>query len=177
VALMPELDRSETADRAMTGPRANAPAFEQTHLISYMQLADAKAAVFLAIASGTIAYVAGHYGLGWMRGERFFGRSLLLSATTVVLVISAAIDIAVILPRKRRMDGGVTFYHDVAPIHPPGRYAELFMAMSEYDLFREQMKYCHALARICNLKYRLLNAGIVLGVVGYAMFVALLLWR
>jgi hypothetical protein len=63
--------------------RAGLADFEQVHLISYMQLADAKAAVFLAIASGAIAYIAGHYGLGWLHGERFMGHSLLLSSTTI----------------------------------------------------------------------------------------------
>ena len=39
--------------------------FEHEYLLAYMQLADAKAAVFMAITSGAIAYIVGHYGLGW----------------------------------------------------------------------------------------------------------------
>jgi hypothetical protein len=37
------------------------PAFEHVYLLTYVQLADAKAAVFLAMASA-IAYLAARYG-------------------------------------------------------------------------------------------------------------------
>src|ERR1700722_18167171 len=93
--------------------------FEQVHLISYMQLADTKASVFLAIASGAVAYIAGHYGLGWLHVEHVIGHSLLLSCTTLVLVLSAAFAIAVIVPRKRQRHSGIFFYHDIARLASP----------------------------------------------------------
>jgi len=151
--------------------------FEQVHLISYMQLADAKASVFLAIASGAVAYIAGHYGLGWLHGEHFLGHSLVLSLTTLVLVVSAAFAIAVLVPRKSRQERGIFFYHDIAQIESPSHYAETLLKMSEEDLFRDKLAYCYALSKICTRKYRLLNISLILGIAGYAGFLALLLWR
>ena len=153
------------------------PDFEQVHLISYMQLADAKAAVFLAIASGAIAYIAGHYGLGWLHEERFFGHSLLLSSTTLFLVASAVHAIAVIVPRRHRRRTGTIFYNHVVRSDSAAHYADSVLQMSEVDIFLEQMTYCHDLAKTCDRKYRLLNYSLVLGIIGYAMFLALLVWR
>ena len=158
-------------------PWVGFPDFEQVHLISYMQLADAKASVFLAIASGTFAYIAGHYGLGWLREERFFGHSLLLSSTTLFLVASVANAIAVIVPRRSRRQTGTIFYHDVARSAGPTDYADGLLRMSEMEIFLEQMTYCHELAKICDRKYRFLNYSLILGLIGYAMFIGLLLWR
>jgi hypothetical protein len=157
--------------------RAGLTAFEQAHLISYMQLADAKASMFLAIASGAVAYIASHYGLGWLRGERFFEHSLLLSCTTLALVLSAAFAIAVIVPRKRQRHTGIFFYHDVARLASPSHYADALIERSDLELFREQAAYCYGLAKICNRKYLLLNISLVFGIAGYAGFLALLLWR
>jgi hypothetical protein len=165
---------------AMTGEtalRAGVTDFEQVHLISYMQLADAKASVFLAIASGAIAYIAGHYGVGWLHGEHFFGHSLLLSLTTFVLVLSAAFAIAVIVPRKSRRHRGIFFYHDIAQISSASHYADALLAKSDLEFFREQAAYCYGLAKICSRKYLLLNISLFLGIAGYAGFLALLLWR
>ena len=173
---MPDLSPAQSQKRVISSALASAPAFEQAHLISYIQLADAKAAVFLAIASGAIAYVAGHYGLGWIREKHFFAHTIVLLLTTTVLLVSAALNIAVILPRRRKTERGVTFYHDVARIEPPSRYVEIVQSMSDADVLREQFDYCHALARICAIKYRLLYYGFVMEMIGYAIFLGLLLW-
>lgn len=169
---MPEVDAT---------PRGKAwvgfPDFEQIHLISYMQLADAKAAVFLAIASGAIAYIAGHYGLGSLHGDNFFGHALLLSSATLFLVASATHAIAVIVPRRNHRRTGVIFYHHVTRSDSPAQYADGVLKMSEVEIFFEKMTYCHELANICDRKYRLLNYSLILGIIGYAMFLALLLWR
>lgn len=157
--------------------RAGLADFEQVHLISYMQLADAKAAVFLAIASGAIAYIAGHYGLGWLHGERFMGHSLLLSSTTIALVVSAALSIAVIVPRRFGRRDSIIFYHEIAQIGSPALYLDALSEMSDAEIFRMKMAYCHTVAKICNRKYRLLNFSLISGIVGYAMFLVLLLWR
>ena len=151
--------------------------FEQIHLVAYMQLADAKASVFLAIASGAVAYIAGHYGLDWLQNEPFLGHSLLLSLTTLVLVVSAALGIAVIVPRKSQKRDGIIFYHDIMQIASSERYADLLLEMSETEIFRKQIAYCYVLAKICDQKYRLLNYSFILGVVGYAMFLAVLSLR
>src|SRR5580704_12757566 len=145
--------------------RAGLPDFEQVHLISYMQLADAKAAVFLAIASGAIAYIAGHYGLGWLHGEHFMGHSLLLSLTTLVLVASAALSIAVIVPRRFGRHDSIIFYHEIAQIRSPALYLDALSEMSDAEIFRTKMAYCHSLAKICNRKYRLLNFSLISGIV------------
>ncbi len=174
---MVEIDPHALTKAPNSDLRAELTAFEQVHLISYMQLADAKAAVFLAIASGAVAYIAGHYGLGWLRGEHFFGHSLVLSLATLMLVLSAAFAIAVIVPRKSRGHRGIFFYHDIALIESPSRYVDALLEKSDAELFREQAIYCYALAKICNRKYRLLNISLVLGILGYAGFLALLLWR
>ena len=97
---MADTDLTPNKNAPHTQIRSGITDFEQVHLISYMQLADAKAAVFLAIASGAVAYVASHYGLGWLHGEHFLGHSLLLSVTTLLLGASAAFAIAVIVPRR-----------------------------------------------------------------------------
>jgi hypothetical protein len=153
------------------------PDFEQIHLISYMQLADAKASVFLAIASGAVAYIAGHYGLGWLQKDGFYGHSLLISLTMLVLFASAALDIAVIVPRKSRRRDGIFFYHEIVQIGSPAHYLASLLEMSEADIFRKKMTYCYSLAMICDRKYRLLNYSLIFGAIGYAMFLALLLWQ
>jgi hypothetical protein len=174
---MSEPDAKPRAKTESTFVRAGLADFEQVHLISYMQLADAKAAVFLAIASGAIAYVAGHYGLGWLHSEHFVGHSLLLTATTLVLVAAAAFAIAVIVPRRSRQWRGIFFYHDIAQMASPAHYVEALLQKSDTELFREQAIYCYALAKICDRKYLLLNISLVFGILGYAGFLTQLLWR
>jgi len=174
---MSDVDSTPSAKTEGAIARAGLPDFEQVHLISYMQLADAKAAVFLAIASGAVAYIAGHYGLGWLHGEHFMGHSLLLSLTTIVLVASAALAIAVIVPRKNKRHDSIIFYHEIAQIGSPALYLHALAEMSDAEIFRTKMAYCHFVAKICNRKYRLLNFSLISGIVGYAMFLVLLLWR
>jgi hypothetical protein len=174
---MSESDSVPTTKTEGVVARAGLADFEQVHLISYMQLADAKAAVFLAITSGAIAYIAGHYGLGWLHGEHFMGHSVLLSLTTLVLVGSAALSIAVIVPRRFGRHESIIFYHEIAQIHSPALYLHALSEMSDAEIFSTKMAYCHSVAKICNRKYRLLNLSLIFGIIGYAMFLGLLLWR
>jgi hypothetical protein len=174
---MPQSDSLPDTKSEGVVARAGLADFEQVHLISYMQLADAKAAVFLAITSGAIAYIAGHYGLGWLHGEHFMGHSLLLTLTTLVLVGSAALSIAVIVPRKFGRRDSIIFYHEIAQLGTPALYLQALAEMSDAEIFNTKMAYCHSIAKICNRKYRLLNLSLIFGIVGYAMFLALLLWR
>ena len=105
------------------------------------------------------------------------GHSLLVALSTLLLVTSWALNIAVIIPRKNHPKDPTIFYDSVARFDSPSRYADVVLNMADTELFCEQMAYCHALAKICALKYRLLNYSLVLGIIGYATFLALLLFQ
>jgi hypothetical protein len=90
------------------------PGFEQIYLLTYVQLADAKAAVFLAMATSAIAYLAAKYGLTWLRLEDVAWHVALLSLSTALLGISAAHAFAVIVPRLPRSPTGIIYFQSVA---------------------------------------------------------------
>lgn len=146
------------------------PAFESMYLLSYMQLADAKASVLMAVTSSAIAYLFGHYRFTWFRGEHIGRPLVLLAATTIFLVISAAYAFAVIVPRLGDRRASLIHFRAVHEKASGQAYAAALMAISASDLFEQQATYCYDLAQTCARKYQLLGRSFFAAVLGYAAF-------
>ena len=152
--------------------------FEHMHLLTYMQLADSKASVFLAVTSGAIAYIVGHYGLGWLWPEHVTANLVVLASATTMLGISAAYALAVIVPRFGSRAHSVIAFPAVLRRPSAREYAAVVRSRSAPELFEDQMRYCFDLAGTCGRKYRLLDRSLVTGAIGYAALLAALvmLW-
>jgi hypothetical protein len=160
----------------MSGPpqsqyHENFTSFEHMYLLAYMQLADAKAAVFMAITSGAIAYIVGHYGFGWLKLEDIRLHLILLPISTILLTFSAGSAFAVIVPRIGHA-GGIIHFRAVANRRSAKKFVSDVLATSQSQMFEEQMTYCYELARICTRKYRWLDRSLWSGVLGYAALLA-----
>lgn len=152
------------------------PSFEHVYPLTYMQLADTKASVFLAMTTSAIAYLVGHYGLAWLNLENISKHLFLLSVSGTFLAISATCAFAVIVPRRPADSGRSIIHFDSVLRRTSDRhYADDVLALSRSDLFQEQLAYCFDLARICERKYRLLDRSLITGVLGYAAFLATLI--
>jgi len=152
------------------------PGFEQTSLLSYMQLADTKASVFMFVSSGAIAYIVGHWGLDWLRASPAGWHLVLLAVSTLFLGLSAIYAFAVIVPRFGPPQRGLVHFAGVIQHPSPEEYAAEVLSKSATELYAEQIGYCYQLARICARKYRLLHRSLLTGVLGYAAFLAALIW-
>lgn len=149
--------------------------FEHMYLLTYMQLADAKASVFMAITSGAIAYIVGHYGLGWIKLEHIRLHLILLPVSMTFLTFSAASAFAVIVPRIGEPTG-VIHFRAVAMRKSAADFASDVLTTSQSEMFEQQMSYCYELARICSRKYRWLDRSLWSGVLGYGSFLATLIF-
>jgi hypothetical protein len=125
------------------------PAFEHVYLLTYVQLADAKAAVFLAMATSAIAYLAARYGLMWLKFTDTSLHIALLALTSALLAISAAHALAVIVPRLPETKASVIYFQAIA--------------------HSSNQQYVNdVLAR----KYPLLHRSLAIGILGYVAFIA-----
>jgi hypothetical protein len=140
-----------------------------------MQLADAKAAVFMAITSGAIAYIVGHYGLAWVNLEHIRLHLILLPVSTGLLTFGAGSAFSVIVPRIGDANG-IIHFRAVAKRTSAKQFASDVLGTSESEMFEEQMAYCYELARICARKYRWLDRSLFAGVLGYAAFLVTLVF-
>jgi hypothetical protein len=170
----PGINTGAPADEPDSRQVEGFPAFEQMHLLTYMQLADAKASVFLAITSGAIAYLVGHYGLGWLRLEDIGRHLVLLSLSTTTLAISASYSVAVIVPRVGTSPESIIHFRAIIRRPSAREYVDELLAKSQSEIFYEQAAYCHELARTCAKKYQLLDRSFFAGIIGYAAFLATL---
>jgi len=149
--------------------------FEHAYLLAYMQLADAKAAVFMAITSGAIAYIVGHYGLAWVNLQHIRLHLILLPVSTGLLTFGAGSAFSVIVPRIGDANG-IIHFRAVAKRTSAKQFASDVLGTSETEMFEEQMAYCYELARICARKYRWLDRSLFAGVLGYAAFLVTLVF-
>lgn len=152
------------------------PAYQQTYLLSYLQIADEKAAIFLAVTSGALAFIASHYGVTWLRQHPFTSHYLLLSIASLLLIASALHAVAVVVPRMRDMTNPLHF-RSVSALQSEAAYVDEVLSTSAEDLLRHQIAQCWQLSRVCARKYRLLYRSLFLGAGGYLFFVAALFWR
>jgi hypothetical protein len=154
------------------GPHHKAfPEFEHLYLLTNAQLADAKAAVFLALATSAIAYLAARYGVTWLKLADINLRMALLPLTSALLAISAADALAVIVPRFPEPQTGIISFQSIAH-STKQQYVNEVLARSPSEMFHEQLAYCGELARICTRKYQLLGRSLVMGLLGYVAFLA-----
>jgi pycsar effector protein len=149
--------------------------FEHEYLLAYMQLADAKAAVFMAITSGAIAYIVGHYGLSWVNLEHIRLHLILLPVSTSLLTFAAGSAFSVIVPRIGDA-GGIIHFRAVAKRTSAKQFANDVLETSESEMFEAQIAYCYQLAQTCERKYRWLDRSLFTGVLGYAAFLVTLVF-
>jgi len=167
---------SPPADGSVDRQHMAFPAFEQMHLLSYMNLADTKAAVFLAMSTSAIAYLVARYGLTWLKLENISRHIVLLPVAVIFLAISATYAVAVIVPRLVDPESSIIHFRAIARHKSNRRYVEDLLARTPAALFEEQMAYCYDLAVISRRKYQLLNRSLIAGVLGYATFLATLIF-
>lgn len=92
-------------------------------------------------------------------------------ATIVVLLLSAATAFGVVFPRINRRRNGLLFWSSVARHETALEYADCVACSSSDVLLESKFEHCHALANICQAKYRLLRVSMILAGSGLSGFV------
>ena len=148
--------------------------FEHMYLLTYIQLADSKASVFLAMTSGALAYIFGRYGFAWLSFRDIGSHMVVLLVAMALLALSAAYAFAVIVPRLGNPVRSIIHFRSVVRLGSARDYADDIIATPRREMFEQQIAWCYDLARVCARKYRLLDMSLWLGVVGYGAFLAAL---
>ena len=117
-------------DRRMDTHHEAFPSFENVTLLAYMQLADSKASVFLAMTTSAIAYLIARFGLAWLKIEKFSWHPVLLYVSVALLAVSAAYAMAVIVPRLAGSHGSVVHFRSVSRRATHQLYADDVLALS-----------------------------------------------
>jgi hypothetical protein len=138
--------------------------FHQGYVSAYIQLADAKAGVVLAVSGGLIGYLLAQGSV----------RSAVTSAELVAVVpggalaaLALAFGLAFSVIRPRRgPPTGVVYFEAVAAHETDENYVAALKSKSAMELAEVRIEHCHALSVICSRKYRVLVGSIWAGLGG-----------
>jgi len=141
--------------------------FHQSYVTGYIQFADTKAGWAFALASGLIAYIFSNEKFSKILFHPVFTlSSLLLSGTTVLLILSAALSFLVIVPRFKSSGEGLVYFGAVAKKRAANDYIQEIASAGESALTEARLKHSYDISRICAQKYKLLRAAFWLGALG-----------
>ncbi len=150
--------------------------FHQNYVSNYIQFADTKAAWVFAVASALLAYV---FGKEELRAALFLPQMsipfVLLVATVVLLVSSAALSFIVISPRFGTSGEGVGFFSVGARKTSADSYVREIASMSPAELTEARLKHSYDISRVCARKYGHLRWSFWAGILGLIGMAALTL--
>lgn len=131
--------------------------FHEGYVSRYIQLADAKAGTALIIIATTLGYL--------LSIDRFVSALLLHSncrnsalaiATTLMLTGSGCWSFFVIAPRGGSRGNSLIYWSDVAR-RQTRDFVDAVQAAGLEGIAREHLEHAHAIAKICDRKYRSLR--------------------
>ncbi len=138
-----------------------------------LALADRKAGILLTLVSAGLLFLLERHGLSpiydWASARAVIWFFMMLS-----LALSAATAFRAILPRLIRSHNGLFFWEVIGSYSRASRWIADLQCRSEADLTDARLRHCHALARICTKKFRLLRLSMtaaVGGIVAAALFI------
>jgi Pycsar effector protein len=140
--------------------------------------ADQKAAFVFAAASGFIAYLNSKSAFEVFKGtEPFASHHLVLIVASVCIVLSAIAAFATIWPHTKGSSAGLVFWGAIAKNASPGAYVDRVKDKTAEELAAAKLDHAFELAKICERKFRWVDAGVRFGIAGFgAAMVYALVW-
>ena len=139
-----------------------------------LALADRKAGILFTLVSGATLYILQSRS-GWPSGHFVSIAGLLWMTMLVSFVVSAGSAFVVIFPRLYRGPNNFLFWGAIGKVERPTEWLDDLSRMKSDDLLVARFHTCHALSRICIVKFRLLRIGLIASLVGLICFALLAL--
>lgn len=156
------------------GDRQSLSEFLHIALNHNLALADRKAGILFTLVSGVTLYLLESRS-GWP-SDHFVSIAGLLWVTMLMsFVISAGSAFVVIFPRLRRGPNNFLFWGTIGKVKTPTEWLDELSRTRPDDLLLARFYHCHALSRICLVKFRLLRIGLFANLIGLLCFAALAL--
>lgn len=134
-------------------------------------LADRKASIVFTLATAVVVFVL-QRNPAVLRGDEGAVVQAMWIGVLLALLTSAAAAFGVVFPRIHRRRNGFLFWSSVARHETAAGYAAHVSGQSSDVLLSARFEHCHALASICQAKYRLLRLSMIVAALGLAGFVA-----
>lgn len=139
-----------------------------------LALADRKAGILFTLVSGITLYLLESRS-GWPSGHIVSIAGLLWVTMLISFVISAGSAFVVIFPRLHRGPNDFLFWGTIGKVKTPIEWLDDLSRTKLDDLLLARFYHCHALSRICLVKFRLLRIGLIASLIGLLCFAVLAL--
>lgn len=150
--------------------------FHAGYVGQYIQLADAKAAATFAVAAGLLGYFLDNGAFEIIRRPAFEARFIIATITAITLVISGALAFVVVAPRLRRSSqDGFVFWGAVAQISTADDFVARVTSATSAGMVQARLAHCYDLSRVCVRKYAVLRFSMLIGGLGVAAAMVLIL--
>lgn len=160
------MDVDDQPDHAQVGAFAEA---QHAYVGNYIQLADGKALAVFAWVSALFAYLVSNADfLSTLRSPECSLVWLLVVATTLTLIASAALAAAVVLPRLWSGQSGLVFWGATANYSSDAAYSKAVHDAGAQLIAETRLANVYHLARVCARKYRLLRLSMWGALIGFA---------
>lgn len=156
------------------GDRQSLSEFLHAALNHNLALADRKAGILFTLVSGATLYILQSRS-GWPSGPFVSIAGLLWATMLVSFVISAGSAFVAIYPRLYRGPNNFLFWGTIGKVERPTEWLDDLSRMRPEDLLVARFYHCHALSRICLVKFRLLRIGLIASLAGLLCFALLAL--
>ncbi|MEQ8356891.1 MAG: DUF5706 domain-containing protein [Kiloniellaceae bacterium] len=137
-----------------------------------LALADRKAGIVLTLVSATILFQLERNGLSPMRAWPA-PLALVWLFMMLSLAVSAATAFAAVIPRVIQEPDDIYLWAAIGRHAHASSWTTRLRGYNETDLTGVRLQHCHALARICVAKFRLLRISMISaasGLLGAALF-------
>ena len=162
----------ERAPKMPPGDRRSLSDFLHAALNHNLALADRKAGILFTLVSAATLYILQSRS-GWPSGHFASLAGLLWVAMLVSFAVSAGAAFVAIYPRLYRGPNSFLFWGTIGAVESPAAWLDDLSRMSPDDLLLARFHHCHALSRICIVKFRLLRVGLLASLAGLLCFALL----
>jgi hypothetical protein len=140
------------------------PRFVHEYTRSYISLADQKATFTFLAASALLTYVGKH------EQSRSVFSSLSYMTAILLLALSAFFAFLVIFPLLKEGAPGLIYWKQVRKVGDASAYTNRIQSLNQTAVAREISLHIHALAGVCDAKYKWLQRAMIFGALGFVAF-------
>ncbi len=163
--------KSDLKQVTSLGPSADHAKFaDEVHqyVREYIRIADQKAAFFFASATALLAFLHSRQTAArWLKAPAEWSVGDAFAFVAMVgLATSAAVLLAVVVPRLKSSKRGIIYFGNIAEYETSAEYADDISRWSPPDLVRAKLQHGYELANVCRRKYLTLVVGLWIGSVG-----------
>jgi hypothetical protein len=144
---------------------------EHEYLNKYIEAADRKAGVTLALTTAVMVYfIDKDNGLRWLELKNLDWSCAAAFASLSALIFSAFLCFMIVWPRLGGDQSNLIFFRGVKSRSDAYAYAREVLGKSQAELREIRLKHCYDLAKVCSKKFDLLNRSMAIAVLGVVLF-------